>query len=120
MIEAKERCLKSPKKVTTCQARCGSSGDSSYINLLISYCGTPLVYYVGVEENRRQARDFIRSRVRVVSDLGKVAPSPHSGVATTPPPAGEVFTLAVVDSNNPAVHNIPGQVEELQPWDLDS
>ena len=75
--------------------------------LLISYCGTPLVYYIGLEENRRQARDYIRSRVGVVRGPGGVAPSPD----ITPPPAGEVFTLAPVDTNNP-VHNIPGQVEE--------
>ena len=78
---------------------------------MISYCGTPLVYYIGLEENRRQAGDYIRSRVGVVRGpgAGGVAPSPD----ITPPLAGEVFTLAPVDTNNPVV-NIPGQVEQQQ------
>ena len=47
---------------------------------MISYCGTPLVYYIGLEENRRQARDYIRSRVGVV----RVEPSPPAAAATAP------------------------------------
>ena len=27
---------------------------------LVNYCGTPLVYYLGIEENRRQAEEYFR------------------------------------------------------------
>ena len=28
--------------------------------LLLNCCGTPLVYYLGIEENRKQAEQYIR------------------------------------------------------------
>ena len=33
--------------------------------LLVTSCGTPLVYYLGIEENRRLAREYFNSRIRI-------------------------------------------------------
>ena len=33
--------------------------------LLITSCGTPLVYYLGIEENRQKAREYFQSRMRI-------------------------------------------------------
>ena len=33
--------------------------------LLVNSCCTPLVYYLGIEENRRMARDCFQSRMRI-------------------------------------------------------
>ena len=36
---------------------------NEYISILyfvVNCCGTPLVYYIGMEENRRQAQDYFR------------------------------------------------------------
>ena len=34
--------------------------------LLITSCGTPLVYYLGIEENRQKAREYFQSRMRIL------------------------------------------------------
>ena len=76
---------------------------------LVSYCGTPLVYYLGMEENRNAVQAYLRSTIQVVRRPGKVAPSP-SGVAA--PQAG-VFTVSDLAMGNiKTAHTIPGQVEE--------
>ena len=33
--------------------------------LLVTSCGTPLVYYLGIEENRQKAREYFQSRMRI-------------------------------------------------------
>ena len=33
--------------------------------LLVNSCSTPLVYYLGIEENRQMARDYFQSRMRI-------------------------------------------------------
>ena len=33
--------------------------------LLVTSCSTPLVYYLGIEENRRVAREYFQSRMRI-------------------------------------------------------
>ena len=32
---------------------------------LVNSCGTPLVYYLGIEENRQKAREYFQSRIRI-------------------------------------------------------
>ena len=88
-----------------------------YMSLLVSYCGTPLVYYLGMEENRKAAQAYIKSTIQVVRRPAKVAPSPApsplpSGV---PAPLAGVFTVEDVDIKTAqSAHTIPGQVEELK------
>ena len=38
---------------------------STVIYLLITSCGTPLVYYLGIEENRRQAQARFREHIKM-------------------------------------------------------
>lgn len=38
---------------------------STVIYLLIISCGTPLVYYLGIEENRRQAQAHFREHIKM-------------------------------------------------------
>ena len=38
---------------------------STVIYLLITSCGTPLVYYLGIEENRRQAKTRFREHIKM-------------------------------------------------------
>ena len=38
---------------------------SIILYLLVTSCGTPLVYYLGIEENRRLAREHFNSRIRI-------------------------------------------------------
>ena len=35
------------------------------IYLLVISCGTPLVYYLGIEENRQLAREYFQLRIRI-------------------------------------------------------
>ena len=32
-----------------------------FLYFVVNSCGTPLVYYMGIEENRRQAQDYFRT-----------------------------------------------------------
>ena len=32
-----------------------------FLYFVVNSCGTPLVYYLGIEENRRQAEDYFRT-----------------------------------------------------------
>ena len=34
--------------------------------LLVTSCGTPLVYYLGIEENRQKAKEYFQSRMRIL------------------------------------------------------
>ena len=85
-----------------------------YMSLLVSYCGTPLVYYLGMEENRKAAQAYIRSTIQVVRRPAKVAPSP----APSPLPSAGVFIVSDVDVDKrniktaQSANTIPGQVEE--------
>ena len=36
-----------------------------FLYLLVTSCGTPLVYYLGIEENRQKARQHFQSRMRI-------------------------------------------------------
>ena len=87
---------------------------STHISLLVSYCGTPLVYYLGMEENRKAAQAYLRSTIQVVRRPAKVAPSP----APSPLPSAGVFIVSDVDVDKrniktaQSAHTIPGQVEE--------
>ena len=37
----------------------------TFLYLLVTSCGTPLVYYLGIEENRHKAREHFQSRMRI-------------------------------------------------------
>ena len=36
------------------------------IYILVMSCGTPLVYYLGIEENRKIAQEYFKSNMRIV------------------------------------------------------
>ena len=45
--------------------------------LLVTSCGAPLVYYLGIEDNRLKAREYFQSRIRIFRN--KVAPALDKG-----------------------------------------
>ena len=34
--------------------------------LLVTSCGAPLVYYLGIEDNRQKAKEYFQSRMRIL------------------------------------------------------
>ena len=46
---------------------------STILFLLVTSCGTPLVYYLGIEDNRKKAREHFQSRIRIFKK-NRVAP----------------------------------------------
>ena len=48
--------------------------------LLVTSCGAPLVYYLGIEDNRLKAREYFQSRIRIFRN--KVAPALDKGDKT--------------------------------------
>ena len=48
---------------------------STVIYLLITSCGTPLVYYLGIEENRRQAKARFREQIKMFKKSRKNEPT---------------------------------------------
>ena len=46
---------------------------------LVNSCGTPLVYYLGIEENRQKAREYFQSRIGIfqkkVNEQKKLVPA---------------------------------------------
>ena len=99
-----------------------SSSDSSnfkeelrsQVYILVMSCGTPIVYYLGIEENRQQARDHFRARIRIFNRPRRQEPEPGHA-----PGRGHVSVSRVsVTSNeergdNGHALNIPGQLLEL-------
>ena len=49
---------------------------STVIYLLITSCGTPLVYYLGIEENRRQAQARFREHIKMFKKSRNNEPEP--------------------------------------------
>ena len=48
------------------------SGDSfAIVYLLVISCGPPLLYFLGIQENRQNTRNFFQSQVRVFEKEGK-------------------------------------------------
>ena len=48
------------------------SGDSfTIVYLLVISCGPPLLYFLGIQENRQNTRNFVQSRIRVFEKAGK-------------------------------------------------
>ena len=43
-----------------------SSPFITIVYLLVTSCGTPLVYYLGIEENRQKAKEYFQSRMRIL------------------------------------------------------
>ena len=81
--------------------------DMTYI--LVNSCGTPLVYHLGIEENRRQAQEYFRSHIRVFRRT-QVSPTTAtttqqqqqtSGTRNKQPPA--------LPPPSPIRQNLPGQ-----------
>ena len=49
--------------------------DESFtiLYVLVTSCGAPLVYYLGIEDNRVKAREYFKSKMRIFKK--KVAPT---------------------------------------------
>ena len=48
-----------------------SSRDFQMLYIFCISCGPPLLYFFGMEENRRAAEDYIKSNIRVFNKVGK-------------------------------------------------
>ena len=46
--------------------------------LTVMSCGTPIVYFMGIEENRQRARDYFRSNMRIFIRSSRVSPTQES------------------------------------------
>ena len=46
--------------------------------LLVTSCGTPLVYYLGFEDNRKKAREYFQSRMKIFNKKEPHTQSPPS------------------------------------------
>ena len=44
------------------------------IFLLIKSCGTPIIYYIGIEENRALTREFVKSQIKYFVPKSKSPP----------------------------------------------
>ena len=44
--------------------------------ILFTSCGTPLVYYLGMEENRMKAQEHFRENIRIFKKKSKLNPKP--------------------------------------------
>ena len=53
--------------------------------ILVNSCGTPLVYFLGIEENRRLAGEKFQSRIRIFKKK-RVSPTLPVPPSTPPPP----------------------------------
>ena len=51
--------------VSTSLVLVGENKFFTILYLLVNSCGTPLVYYLGIEDNRREAREHFQSHVRI-------------------------------------------------------
>ena len=51
------------------------------IYILIMSSGTPIVYFMGIEENRNKAKEYFKSNMRIFSS-GKVQPSSEQPIQT--------------------------------------
>ena len=51
--------------VSTSLVLVGENKFFTILYLLVNSCGTPLVYYLGIENNRREAREHFQSHVRI-------------------------------------------------------
>ena len=51
--------------VSTSLVLVGENRFFTILYLLVNSCGTPLVYYLGIEDNRREAREHFQSHVRI-------------------------------------------------------
>ena len=45
-------------------------------------CGTPTVYFMGIEENRKRAQDYFRSNMRIFIRSSRVSPAEESNLST--------------------------------------
>ena len=44
---------------------------STLLYVLVNSCGTPLVYVMGIEENRNMAKEYFKYRMRIFSNKTK-------------------------------------------------
>ena len=82
--------------------------DDYFIDILyvtINCCGTPLVYFLGIEENREHAMDYFRSHVKYFRKSEVSTETISTGVVSSTP----CKTSTDTDS---ADHNVPCEVTE--------
>ena len=91
-----------------CLHVCVEDYFADMIYILVNSCGTPLVYHLGIEENRRQAQEYFRSHIRVFrrsqvspATATTTQPQQSSGTRNKQPPA--------LPPPSPSRQNLPGQ-----------
>ena len=75
--------------------------------VLVISCGTPLIYLVGIEENRRKTQEYFKSNMRIFT---KVADDQDDVKAKSK--AGDKKDFAENVKVNQVVPNLPGQILE--------
>ena len=53
-----------------------TSPPTLILYVTVMSCGTPIVYFMGIEENRQRAQDYFRSNMRIFVRSSRVSPSP--------------------------------------------
>ena len=52
-----------------------TSPTTLILYLTVMSCGTPIVYFMGIEENRQRAQDYFRSNMRIFVPSSRVSPA---------------------------------------------
>ena len=52
-----------------------TSPPTLILYVTVMSCGTPIVYFMGIEENRQRAQDYFRSNMRIFVRSSRVSPS---------------------------------------------
>ena len=59
-----------------------TSPPTLILYVTVMSCGTPIVYFMGIEENRQRAQDYFRSNMRIFVRSSRISPSQQSLPAT--------------------------------------
>ena len=61
-----------------------TSPPTLILYVTVMSCGTPIVYFMGIEENRQRAQDYFRSNMRIFVRSSRVSPSSSTAQESHP------------------------------------
>ena len=61
-----------------------TSPPTLILYVTVMSCGTPIVYFMGIEENRQRAQDYFRSNMRIFVRSARVSPSSSPAQQSNP------------------------------------